>query len=52
MTLNNIIMTNHPPFPGSKYNNNKHNLFIFYKRWKNYNKIQLRKQKWNQTIEK
>ena len=34
------------PFPFySKYNNNKHNLFVFYKRWKKYNEIQLIKNK-------
>ena len=27
----------------SKYNNNKDNLLVFYKRWKRYNEIQLNK---------
>ena len=29
----------------SKYNNSKHNLLVFYKRWKKYNEIQLTKNK-------
>ena len=29
----------------SEYNNNKHNIVIFYKKWKKLNKIQLTKNK-------
>ena len=30
----------------SKYNNNKHNIVIFYKKFKNDHEIQLTKKKW------
>ena len=32
--------------PKPKYNNNKQNMEIFYKKWKKYNEIQLTKAKW------
>ena len=36
----------------SKYNNNKPNMVIFYKKWKKYNEIQLAKNKINLNIRK
>ena len=48
-------------FTKSKYNNNKHNMVIVYKKWKKYNEIHLTKnemseknemKKQNKTIEK
>ena len=36
----------------SKYNNNKQNMVRFYKKWKNYNEIQLTKNKMDLNIQK
>ena len=36
----------------SKYNNNKQNMVIFYKKWKKYNEIQLTKNKMDLNIRK
>ena len=38
-------------YPPSKYNNSKHNLLVFCKRWKKHNEIKLTKTKWTQIIE-
>ena len=35
-----------------KYNNNKQNMVIFYKKWKKYNEIQLTKNKMDLNIRK
>ena len=52
MDLNIRKITNHPPSPGSKYNNNKQNVVIFYKKWKKYNEVQLTKNKMDLNIRK
>ena len=36
----------------NKYNNNKNNMVIFYKKWKKYNKIKLTKNKMDLNIRK
>ena len=33
-----------------KYNNNKHNMLVLYKRWKKHNEIQLTKNKMDLTV--
>ena len=43
-------MSRRPITSYSKYNNNKQNVVIFYKKWKKYNEIQLTKNKMDFNI--
>ena len=45
-------MSRRPITSLSKYNNNKQNVLIFYKKWKKYNEIQLTKYKMDLNIRK